>query len=204
MLSSRVVFAFASYRATRIKRHVVPSLGELAFTRRFTSLLMTAIDEDEAIDTNKTVNSVWNVPGLKKEVARLVMRSHKKIAKANTRLSSARGEVQRLTSDPQATLEELENCPNLDAIEMELKELQERLQKLNQLERSLETEKKKSAVLEGPVAALALELGVNDEPPPQQIRVKKQKGPREMVSARLPYRRYYSLDQTEIRVSHFT
>lgn len=165
-------------------------------------LMMTAVDEDEALDNAKTMDSVWNIPGLKKEVARLVMRSHKKLGKTNIKLTKATALVDKLTSDPDATMEQLERCPNVDAIALELQELRERLTKLNQLEELLASEKKKSGVLPEPIATLALGLGVSDAPPPKQERgPQKVKGPREASSKRVPYRRYYAGDKTEIRVS---
>ena len=165
--------------------------------------MMTAVDEDEALDTiEKGADSTWNIAGLKKEVARLVLRSHKKIGKASTKLTQAQEMVQKLMSDSNATLEELEQCPNIEAIELELTELQERLQKLNQLEGLLQTEKKRSGLLPGEIVGLAVKLGVSDEPsPPPERGPGKQKGQRESSSTRLPYRRYFTVDKTEIRVS---
>jgi len=164
-------------------------------------LMMAAVDEDEAVDSAKTLDSTWNVPGLKKEVNRLVLRCHKKIAKSNTRLTNAQKLVDKLTRDDySATLEELEQCPDIDALEFELKELRSRLLNLNELERLLESEKKKQTVLPVEAATLALELGINDEPAARPTRgPKKSKGPRQEAS-RLPYRRFYSVDKTEIRV----
>ena len=170
--------------------------------RRFHSiLLMATVDEDEAVDSLKTIDSTWNIPGLKKEVTRFILRSHKKIQKASTRLTSAQEQVEKLTSDDYtATMEELETCPNIDALEFELKEMRERLQKLNELERLLSSETKKQAVLSEPAASLALELGVNDEPPKRPPRgPKKKKGPRQEAPRR-PYKRYYTINKTEIRV----
>lgn len=165
--------------------------------------MATAIEDDETETiAAKSLESTWNVPGLKKEVGRLVMRSHKKVAKANTRLTNALETVDKLTSDPDVTMEQLEQCPSIDAIEFELQQIQERLQKLNELEEQLQSISKKKVVLPESIAGLALELGVNDEPPPRQPRgPTKKKGPRNKVSTRLPYRRYYTANKTEIRVS---
>jgi hypothetical protein len=169
--------------------------------RRFHSILMAAVDEDEAVDSLKTLDSTWNIPGLRKEVTRFILRSHKKIAKASTRLTNAQEFVEKLTSDDYAaTMEELETCPDVDALEFELKELRTRLQKLNELEHLLNSETKKQAVLSKQAASLALELGVNDEPPKRPLRVpKKKKGPRQ-EAPRKPYKRYYTINKTEIRV----
>jgi hypothetical protein len=163
-------------------------------------IMMATVDEDEAVDSQKTLDSTWNVPGLKKEVTRLILRCHKKIAKASTRLANAQTLVEKLTADDSATLEELEQCPDVDALEFELNELRNRLMSLNELECLLENEKKKQAVLPVQAATLALDLGVNDEPPAKPQRgPKKKKGPRQETS-RLPYRRFYTENNTEIRV----
>lgn len=163
-------------------------------------IMMAAVDEDEAIDSSKTLESTWDIPSLRREVARLVMRSHKKIAQASTRLTSARELVQRLTCDENATLEQLETCPDVHALEFELEQLRHRLVGLNELEQMLEGEKKKSTVLPEEVAKLALDLGVNDEPPRRPPRgPTKKKGPRQEAK-RLPYRRFYTVNKTEIRV----
>jgi len=163
---------------------------------------MTAVDEDEAIDSTKTLESTWNVGGLKKEVQRLVLRCHKKVGKASQRLKKARETVDQLTSDDSASLEDLENCPDVDVLELELTELQNRLQNLNTLEEALQGIKKKGeASLPKETAELVLDLGVEDKPPERPPRgPTKKKGPRSSESDRKPYRRYYSFSNTEIRV----
>lgn len=151
---------------------------------------------------DKTIDSPWNVGGLRKEITRLTMRAHKKVAKANQRLTKATAEVERLTSDPDVSTEELETCPNLEELQTELTEIQDRLKKLNQLEVLLVDVKGNNVVLLKHVAELALELEVNDEPQKRPARpAKQEKGPRKMESFRVPYRRFYSENKTEIRVS---
>lgn len=169
--------------------------------RRSLSLLMSSVDEDEATDTQKSIDGTWNLPGLKKEVQRLALRCHKKVGKASQRLQKAQETTDELATNPDATLEELENCPNVEAMEMELSELKDRLRSLNRLGESLAGVKGKSdVVLPEDVAQLALDLGVEDKAPRQAPRgPKKKKGPRQM-SKRLPYRRYYTEDRVEIRV----
>jgi len=187
LLPTRSVAAFASSR-----------YGSRAMIRR-SIVLMTAVDED-VVETTKSLDSTWDIATLKNQVQRLVLRSHKKIAKANTRLVNAQTQVEELNTNPEVTMEALESCPNVDAVALELKELQERLVKLNSLEELLNFEKKKQGVLPQAAASLALELGVSDEPVPRQERgPKKANGPRESSKSRLPYRRYYS-DDIEIRV----
>mmetsp|Transcript_10442 Transcript_10442/g.14774 ORF Transcript_10442/g.14774 Transcript_10442/m.14774 type:complete len:365 (+) Transcript_10442:198-1292(+) len=164
-------------------------------------LMMVAVDEDEQTDSAKTLESTWNIPGLKKEVQRLILRSHKKVGKATTRLNQARETVESLMEDENATDEQLDACPNVDALELELEELRQRLGGLNDMEESLASIKGKSAVLPEELAKLALDLGVNDAPPARPVRgPKKKKGPSGKEASRLPYRRYFTINKTEIRV----
>mmetsp|Transcript_14849 Transcript_14849/g.22677 ORF Transcript_14849/g.22677 Transcript_14849/m.22677 type:complete len:340 (-) Transcript_14849:21-1040(-) len=212
MLSKSVfLFAFRTQHARFAGRQLLGKVS-VSFMRRKSAsafeygyfatrnLMMTSVDADETLHTLHSNQTKWNIVGLKKEVNRLVLRTHKKVGKVHTKLSKAKEIVEELTTKPDATLEELENCPNIDVIEFELSNLQERLQKLNELEQTLAIEKRKSGLLQEPVLSMVLELGVNDEPPPKQERGPgKKKGPKQMTP-RLPYRRYYSLDNTEIRV----
>jgi hypothetical protein len=144
----------------------------------------------------------WNLPALRKEVSRLTVRCHKKIGKANQRLQKAKDEVDRLLANDNVSVEKLEACPNIEELEKELTSTQTRLQQLNQLEVLLQDIKgKKDVVLPDHVAALAVSLEVDDVPPPTQERgARKEKGPRNMASFRRPYRRYYTVNKTEIRV----
>jgi len=165
-------------------------------------MFMSSVDEDAVDVSGKTLESTWNIPGLKKEVARMVLRGHKKAAKVGTKLSNAQKEVDRLTSDPAVTMDELDKCPNIEAIELELTELRDRLKNLNQLEEDLSNQtSSKKALLPTDLAARVLELGLNDQPPPRQPRgPKKKKGPKAEASRRLPYRRYFTNKDIEIRV----
>jgi hypothetical protein len=155
-------------------------------------------DDEVIVDIDRT----WDLGGLRKEVSRLTVRCHKKTGKANERLRKAQEEVDRLTSDDNVSMEELEKCPNLDELEAQVEELRTRLTQLNQLEVLLADVKGKKAVLPENIAKLAISLEANDEPPQRQPRgPKKQKGPRVMNAFRLPYRRFYTVNKTEIRVS---
>merc|ERR1719223_461438 len=116
---------------------------------------MTTAD-DNNVDPPKDLDSAWNIPGLKKEAARLTLRCHKKIGKASERLNKAMVEVEEIRTDPNATLEQLEACPNINALENDLNELRKRLSKLNSLEEKLQYVKGKgSAVLPSDIATLA-------------------------------------------------
>jgi len=159
------------------------------------------MEEDEEV-VEMDVDRTWNLGGLRKEVSRLTVRCHKKTGKANQRLQKAQEEVDRLTGTEGVTMEELEKCPNLDELEAQVKELRTRLTQLNQLEVLLADIKGKKTVLPEHVAKLAISLEAQDEPPQRAERgPKKEKGPRNMNAFRLPYRRFYTNNKTEIRVS---
>lgn len=147
---------------------------------------------DTLSSSTKTLTSLWNIPMLKKEATRAVLKCHKKIGKASTRLQ------QQQQQSPNGDDETVE-------LQQELQDLQQRLERLNQLETELQSVKnKEQGVLPESIAKLALELEVNDEPPPRPERgPKKPKGPRKLEPSRLPYRRYYSLNNVEIRVRSF-
>lgn len=144
------------------------------------------------------------MPVLRKEISRLTVRCHKKIGKASQRLEKAKMEVDRLASNEDVSMEELEACPNLDQLEMDLHDLQRRLKQLNQLEVLLQDIKSKmnDVMLPEHIIELVITLKVDDNPPAkqQEERVKKTKGPKTMTSFRLPYRRFYSENGIEIRV----
>jgi len=158
---------------------------------------MSSDDENE-----KTLESTWNVPELKKEAGRLTLRTHKKIGKASTRLNAANEIAEELRTDPDVTVEQLEKCPDIKTLENDLNELRDNLAKLAKLEEKLQSVKSgKSVVLAEDVASIVLELGVNDAPPQKQPRgPKKAKGPR-IEAPRMPYFTYTSKGNIEIRVS---
>jgi len=178
--------------------------------RRPKTMLMMEADDDDtgeippSSSTATAEKKTWNIPELKKEASRLTLRCHKKIGKASTRLAKANEQVEEIRTNPDATLEELESCPNITVFEKELEDLRCRLEGLNLLEEKLQKvkgSKGKEVVLPDDVLDLVMELEVNDAPPQRQQRPKKKKkGPRS-VAPRLPYFRYYTKCNTEIRVS---
>ncbi len=201
------VVAFSNARSFCVSRSLAISTPKQQLFRfdsspvvscRTRGLFLSAMDDDEE---TADIGRTWDLGGLRKEVARLTVRCHKKTGKANERLRKAQEEVDRLTSDENVTMEELEKCPNLEELEAQVEELRDRLKQLNQLEVLLADVKGKQAVLPERLAKLAISLEVNDAPPAQQPRgPKKKKGPKNMNAFRLPYRRFYSVDKTEIRV----
>ena len=123
------------------------------------------------------------------------------MGKAKTRLDKVQEEVEELRTNPNATQEQLEACPNVGILEKDLEDLRMRLQKLNSLEELLGAIKGKNVVLPKDVYNIVRELKVNDRPPQRTPRGPgKKKGPR-TTAPRLPYFRYYTKNNTEIRVS---
>ena len=176
--------------------------------RHFSFLSMSSDDIGSSCNNNKTLESEWDLQGLKQEVSRVTMRTHKKVDKTSMKLRKAKEMVDKLRANENATMAQLEACPNVDAIEHDLQEIRKRLQQLNQLNELLlepmNHKNGKLVVLPEETAQLALELGVDDAPPQRQPRgpKKQKKGPRQKnpPKTRLPYRRFYTVDKTEIRV----
>ena len=189
------------------------TLGQIMSFRSAASSTTASGEQDQQIKNEsaykKTVSSTWNLQGLIKETNRLALRCHKKISKTFTRYNNAQEEIDRLTSEgANSSLTELEQCLELDSIQMELEQLRKRLSDLNALEDMLlelqmSTGKKKSSavVLPEDLASLAIELEVNDALPERNEPVKKAKQAQENNGPRKPYRRYYTENNTEIRVS---
>jgi hypothetical protein len=200
------VSLFSSFKAKYFA--VSPLTIPLRQQHRFFSrhLFLSTTDDDDyntnSTQDSKTVDSTWDIAGLKKEVNRLITRSHKKIGRASQRLTKAKEQIEELLTTPNTPLERLEECPDIESLEFELNELQVRLEGLNQLESMLlNVKNKKDTMLPPGIAALAVQLGVNDHPPARLPRgPPKPKGPRTQDTSRKPYRRYYSLNGTEIRV----
>ncbi len=207
MLCQRFVVSFTlrnnGYLGPRIRNaatgNSIISGGHLAIQFPSSVLQMsTTSDQAEGV---KSIDSTWDVAGLKKEVQRLTLRCHKKVGKANIRLNRANEEVEELRTNPDVTDEQLQACPDITSMENEVETLRERLSNLTRLEELLTKVKNgKAVVLDEDIATLAIQLEVNDQPPQRAPRgPKKKKGPR-TESPRKPYFRYYSKGKTEIRV----
>ena len=171
------------------------------------SIFMMAMDDeiDQELVTKEAVDldRIWDIPGMKKELERLIFRAHKKLMKGIARLNRSRAKAEELMINPDATVEELEECPNVVDMENEVELAQIRLKKLHSLRDLLQNVKGKKQSLSKEANHLAMELGVNDKTPGRPLRgPKKKKGPRTSeVAPRKPYRKYFSLNKTEIRVS---
>lgn len=176
--------------------------GRLSMVMSPTDEVVTEKVEDEEERKAQILSKTeWNIPGLKKETEKHVLRCHKKIQKSSSKLNLAMQRLEILTSKKDATLEELEQCPDVDMIQQQVDRLKERLRDLNNLELMIQPLKKSEKNLSDEVKHLVAKLGLSDSPPPPQSRGGgKKKGPKAKEKTRLPYRRYYSKDNVEIRV----
>ena len=202
----------------------------------FTQLFMSSDDDDTTIPTRTS----FNIPIIKKETVRLQLRTHKKIGKVSTRIRSAEEQYDKLRAAIDASesssvseeeedklLQQLEQAPDIQTFKDDLKDLQDRLQKLNWLEeqfnkaplkskKQLSVDELEELFTEGAqVVQYIIELDISDdesrklkniEQNAKNRRAKKQKDAmnkeqsKQVQGGRLPYRRYYSESQTEIRV----
>jgi predicted ribosome quality control (RQC) complex YloA/Tae2 family protein len=153
------------------------------------------------------VERTWNRKGLHDQIARQILRSHKMIGRANKRLARLRtneGEEEAIIMEAQQQQPSPLSTTNNDvaAVQLELHQWQKRLQGLNTLEATLlDIKKQKTIILEPDLAALALALGLDDS----KNSMDNTKPPRHNNTAttpktRLPYRRYLSFGNIEIRV----
>ena len=206
LLGSRRTFQTLAYSPIRSSVSSFHSTTAAAFgwrikqKNKMRALKMSAVENQITVgDLEKKME--WDIPGLKKETERNVLRCFKKVQKASSKLNKAMKTLEELTASESATLEDLEKCPDVDAFQAELDTFKARLQQLNELEVLLEPLKKSTNELPEEARLLAIELGIDDKAPPRAPRGPgKAKGPRSSEKSRLPYRRYYSKDKIEIRV----
>jgi len=208
----------------------------------FSSQIFMTVDDDNFAE-NRTTPTTVNIPLLKKEIMRLTLRTHKKIDKASTRIRGAEEQYNKLrlaidacSSDDgvdEKLMQQLEQAPNVEQYKQELKDLQDRLQKLNWLEVKFNMpplkSKKELSVDElektvpnegGQIIQYILDLEISDDYESQKqkkiemdanyrrakkeksMQLKEQNSQKPKQGGRLPYRRYYSEQQTEIRVRY--
>jgi NFACT protein RNA binding domain len=158
----------------------------------------TTDSDDEGEATEKTLTSMWNVQGLKKETYRRLDRAQKKFDQLTSRIERYKplANKTRVTSDP-----------HLDkhVVEAELIHASKQLREIRRFEMLLLTQLRSNGrldmVLPEQLAERALALNMTDHPPNRPPRGEpKPKGPRRMQPTRKPYRAYTSIDNIEIRV----
>lgn len=142
-----------------------------------------------------------DLDGMRRELARRIDRSVKKVGKATTKLRVARERTEATLGAAEVTEAELLACPDVGACERELEELRRELMDLNILNDLLRSVKSTGAVTFVEEAyPLAKAWDVRDEPPERPPRVKKEKGPKTADKPRLPYWTFVSIDGIDIRV----
>ena len=141
----------------------------------------------------------WDLAGLKREARRQADRAMKKVGKATTKLRNAREAAAALMEDEDASLEELEKCPDVVVLEADLEGLRARVLALNKLNDALHEVKSNKDNAFPDIVANAILLDVNDAPPPVVPRgAKKPKG--KPTKPRMPFFTYTSADGVDIRV----
>lgn len=141
----------------------------------------------------------WDLAGLKGEARRQAERAMKKVAKATTKLRVSREAAAALMQDQDASLEDLEKCPDVVVMEADLEGLRAWALALNSLNEALRVVKSNGDPTFPDIVASAILLDVNDAMPPKVPRgAKKPKG--EPTAPRSPYFTYTSADGVDIRV----
>ena len=155
----------------------------------------TPPSDDDAAPTLPSSPDSVDLDGLKKECRRLCDRQVKKVGKATTRLRVARETLEALESNPDPRMEDLEACPDVDAIAKDLDDEKDRLARLNRLADVLGSIKSvNNPKFIDDAYPLAAALGVNDAPPPRPQRVKKVKQKQANAGPRKPYWTFTSAD----------
>lgn len=158
---------------------------------------------------NKPI-SEWSLAGLLEELQRQEQKAMKKVSQATTRLREANEIVDRLLVMEEENLEALEKCPDVDALERDLKEKRARLESVRALSEMTSSAsssgggKKKTAIKDEEkwkeCVELAIELDISDSPPPRPPRgpkkVKNANG-KNAVRPRRPYFAYASAPSTD-------
>ena len=185
----------ATHRVTTRRAIQMPRM-RMRVTRTHATQTTT---KDGSTTTYKPPDAI-DLDGLKRETQRRMDRAVKKVGKATTKLREAKEVVDALMAKEDATEEELNACPDVDAVEEELMALKEELKALNGLSEVLRGCKSVNSpkfIEDAYPRAAALE--VNDAPPERPARVKKVKGPKNSAP-RMPYWTFVSVDGIDIRV----
>lgn len=142
-----------------------------------------------------------NLPGLKAEAARRLLRSEKKLQKAAERAAACKEQQDALFAmddPPLPQLEALPDCDQLAATEEEERARTEQLRKLVELLAPI-TSVDDAAF--GNALRLAQSFAVKDRPPDRPVRgPRRPKGPPPSREPRLPYRVFQGSNGAEIRV----
>jgi hypothetical protein len=174
---------------------------------------VAATPNANASTTTRKPVSEWSLVGLLEELQRQEQKAMKKVSQATTRLREAKEIVDRLLVE-ENTLEELEKCPDVDALERDLREKRARLESVRALREMTSSAssggKKKTSITDEEkwkeCVELAIELDISDSPPPRPPR-----GPKKVKNAnnknavrpRRPYFAYASAPSMDTGNSSF-
>lgn len=173
---------------------------KLIFNRALWSSLGNNLPDVLASDSiDSKPLSDWNIKGLKNEVSRLHTRTFKKVSKANEKLSAAETVYNSIKNNPSPSLDQLEQCPDIDLLRSELANLQQRLGNLDDLGKQLESIKSTSDQKFPEVVEFAKLLNVSDVRPAPVPRGPK-KAKQKPAAPRKPYLTFLSQEGVEIRV----
>lgn len=174
----------------------------------FQSSAMTNVDADAGGNRVSRANSIdpridihtWDLTGLKTEVARNYLRTHKKCEKQTERYQKGMKIHKDVVAMGDQCQEVRESCPNIDKLREDMNKMKARLDRLAALKEALKSIKSKEDNKYESIAMQVLELGLSDQPPPREPKSpRKQKGPKKQAP-RKPYNLYRSLDGIEIKV----
>ena len=115
-------------------------------------------------------------------------------------MRQARDAAAALESKADATLEELEKCPDVGTIEAELEQLRARYRDVADLNDALSVIKSAADAGAAAAVASAKALEIGDAPPPRPPRGPKKPKGKPPSGPRMPYFTYISKDDVEIRV----
>jgi predicted ribosome quality control (RQC) complex YloA/Tae2 family protein len=172
--------------------------------------------------TTKTTKTEWNKEGLRAETQRQDLRQQKKVANAITKLREAMDKHEELMNERDCSLERLEQCPDVDSLERDLREKKGRLDDIKRLFDLIDRLPKKTKMISlsssrsgsniidddgerklfAECVGLAESLSISDSPPEKQARGPKKQKAQASSGPRRPYFAYLSTDGSncEIRV----
>ena len=164
---------------------------------------VAATPNDNASTTTRKPISEWSLAGLLEELQRQEQKAMKKVSQATTRLREAKEIVDRLLVE-ENTLEALEKCPDVDALERDLREKRARLESVRALRELTASAssggKKKTSITDEEkwkeCVELAIELDISDSPPPRPPRGPKKVKNANNKNAVRPRRPYFAYAST--------
>ena len=196
LAQSVVVWTRASNRLSDTRRSVF-----LDARRRRPCLKSTPKNDEDAFQstpkkTGEKPIEDWSLSGLRAESNRQEQKAMKKVSQAKTKLRKGKEKMETLSNDRNASVEDLERCPDVDVLETDVGEKKTRLEDVRRLT-ALLREVGKKVKPEDPrwieCVNYAKTLDISDAPPPRPPRgPKKVKNSNQNTRPRRPYFAYSS------------